>query len=365
MLTKEDKYWVFIHQFPGFGPAKHRKLLDHFSSMEEVYQSDKKEMQRAGIGEDLAQQFQDFKKTLPHEKLLATIEKEGMGILKITDASYPQLLSQIYDPPFLLYWKGKLDLDQDLPLAVVGSRKYSAYGEQISNALIPELAGNGMTIVSGLALGVDALAHSLALKAEGRTIAVLGSGLDEQSIYPAQNKKLMERIMDSGGTILSEFPPGTKPAKYTFPQRNRIIAGLSLGVLIVEAATKSGALITAEFASEEGREVFAVPGNIYSPTSRGTNQLIQKGAHVVTAARDILEMFNIETRSNKDNSETLSDLPPQEKKIASLLSYQPLPLEEIIKKSELDTQTVNSTLTILEIKGIIKDAGGKKYIINQ
>jgi DNA processing protein len=362
----ENQYWILIHQFLKFGPASFKKLADYFSSMEKAYKSGKEDLVKAGIKESTASEFIDFRKHLDEEKILRLLEKEEIKTVKITDKNYPELLSQIYDPPPLLYWKGEdiARLNKEPALAVVGSRKYSAYGKQVADSLIPDMAKNGITIVSGMALGIDSLAHYNTLEAEGKTVAVLGAGLDQPNIYPPQNRGLMKKIIEKGGTVTSEFPPGTRPTKYTFPQRNRIVSGLSLGVLVIEAAEKSGALITAEFASDEGREVLAVPGNIYSPVSKGANKLIKNGAHMVTEANDVLEMFNISPGSNLKTDKKIGPLSESEKEIVNLLSFEPAPLNDIIKNSRLDTQTVNSTLSILELKGIIKDTGNKKYILN-
>jgi DNA processing protein len=363
----ENIYWILTHQFLKFGPATFQKLIDHFPSMEEAYKSGQKELVKAGIKESTASEFIDFRQRLDEEKVLRVLEKEKIKTVKITDEGYPKLLSRIYDPPPLLYWKGEdvAQLDQEPTLAVVGSRKYSAYGKQAADSLISAVAKEGITVISGMALGIDSLAHYNTIEAEGKTVAVLGAGLDGPNIYPPQNRGLMERIMEKGGTVISEFPPGTRPTKYTFPQRNRIVSGLSSGTLIIEAAQKSGALITAEFASDEGKEVMAVPGNIYSPVSRGTNNLIKNGAHMITDANDILEILDIRPQSDPKNNDRLDSLSGTEKEVAELLSFEPTPLNDIIKKSRLDTQTINSTLTILEMRGIIKDIGNKKYIINQ
>ncbi|MFW5888465.1 MAG: DNA-processing protein DprA [Patescibacteria group bacterium] len=368
MEINESKYWILVDQFPKFGPAAFKKLADYFSSMEKAYKSGREDLVKAGIKESTASEFIDFRKRLDEEKIWRLLEKEKIKTVKITDKNYPELLSQIYDPPPLLYWKGEdiARLNKEPALAVVGSRKYSAYGKQVTDSLIPEIANNKITVISGMALGIDSLAHYNTLKAGGKTVAILGSGLDEYNIYPPQNRGLMKKIIETGGTVISEFPPGTPPTKYTFPQRNRVVSGLSLGVLVVEAAKRSGALITAEFASDQGREIFAIPGNIYSPVSRGTNDLIKKGAHMITEAGDVMEILGIDPVANKETGSLFDNTPlsETEKRIIKILSFEPVSLDDIIKNSRLDTSTVNSTLSILEIKGIIKDTGNKKYILN-
>lgn len=222
-----------------------------------------------------------------------------MLVIRFEDENYPCLLKEIYDPPQQLYYLGELKAREKFPLAVVGTRKISFYGKKATERLVNGLCQAGLTIVSGLALGVDGLAHQIALENGTRTIAVLGSGLD--TVYPPDHKKLAKRIIDTGGALVSEYPPKTKPSKLTFPARNRIVAGMSLGVLVIEAPIKSGAMITARLALDQGREVFAVPGDIYSENSQGCNLLIKKGAKPVTKIEDILESFNYNDKDESHN----------------------------------------------------------------
>ncbi|MCD6470954.1 DNA-processing protein DprA [bacterium] len=290
------------------------------------------------------------------------MSRPNIQIIKITDKNYPKLLKEIYDPPKEIYVLGKLEAEEKYPLAVVGTRKISNYGKQIVSSIVKDLAKIGLTIVSGLALGTDALAHQAALDVNGKTIAVLGSGLD--MIYPRIHKKLAERIIKSGGAIISEYPPGTKPTKWTFPARNRIISGLSLGVLVIEAPERSGALITAHHALDQGREVFAVPGNIYSQNSVGCNNLIKLGAKAVTDANDILEALSLNLSLGKEK--IIRPASKEEKIILEILSTseKPIHIDEIIKKSKLETNIVNSTLTIMEISKKVKHLGGEYYTLN-
>lgn len=287
-----------------------------------------------------------------------------MSILKIRkitiqDKAYPKLLKEIYDPPKELYILGKLKAEENYPLAVVGTRKISNYGKQVTIDLVRNLAKAGLTIISGLALGVDGLAHQSCLDVNGRTIAVLGSGLNQ--IYPSIHKKLAEKIIQSGGAIISEYPPDTRPEKWTFPMRNRIIAGLSLGVLVIEAPEISGALITARCALDFGREVFAVPGNIYSQNSVGTNQLIKLGAKPVTKAEDILDALNLELALEQKRE--IKPASKEEKIILEILAAGPVHIDEIIKKTKLDSPIVSSTLTMMEITGKVRHIGNGNYTI--
>ncbi len=367
MIDTEDQDWILLSTFAKFGPKRLTKLFNHFGSAKKIKEADIKEFEYIGIKKDIAQEFKNFARKINLEKILNTLEKENINFIKITDNAYPELLKHIYDPPFLLYYKGRLNLDQKIPLAIIGSRKHSYYGKQIADSIVPILAENHIAIISGMALGIDALAHKNALTKQGKTLAITGSGLDKDNIYPPQNRSLLDKIINSGGAIISEFPPGTPPLRQNFPLRNRIISGMSLGVFIIEAGTKSGTLITCKQALDQGREIFAPPGNIYSFTSKGTNNIIKQGAHVVTSPEDILNFFNIDLNENKtlNNKKKEEDYSPEECKILSFLSTEPIHLNQLIKLTELDTSTVNSTLTVLEIRGVIKHIGNKKYIKNK
>lgn len=283
-------------------------------------------------------------------------------IIKISfeDKNYPNFLKKIIKPPKELYLKGKI-LSNEPCFAIVGTRRFSSYGKQVTLEMAGDLAESGLTIVSGLAPGIDTFAHSSVLEREKRTIAVLGTGLDEKSIYPQSNLKLAKKIIEKGGALLSEYPPGTRGARFTFPQRNRIISGLSLGVLVVEAKEKSGSLITANYAFSQKRKVFAVPGPIYSSNSRGCHYLIKKGAKLVETAQDILQELNL---SGKKNKEKLRGENEEENIILKTLLEGSLYIDEIIEKTKLQTSIANKTLTILEIKNKIRNLGGNIYAIN-
>jgi len=283
-------------------------------------------------------------------------------IVKFEDKEYPQTLKEIHHPPKELYIKGEIKNQDKVAIAIVGTRKYSQYGKQVCLDITTKLAKLGITIVSGLAKGIDTWAHKAALEAGGRTIAVLGSGMDRKSFFPSSNYELGEEIAKNGA-VITEYPDGTKGAIYTFPERNRIVSGLSLGVVIIEAPEESGALITANLALEQNKEVFAIPGNIYEENSKGTNKLIKEGAKLVTCVEDVLEELNLshllqETPKIKPKPEN-----KEEEIILSILSLQPMHIDEIIKRSKLSTSTVNSTLTILEIKNAIRNLGKNNYII--
>lgn len=287
---------------------------------------------------------------------LSTIKR-----LTLQSKEYPVILKEIHDPPKDLYIKGEIIKDDETAIAIVGTRKYSQYGKQVTLDIAGKLAKLGITIVSGLAEGIDTFAHKAALENKGRTIAVLGNGMDKKSFFPSCNYQLGEKISQCGA-IISEYPEGVRGTQFTFPKRNRIVSGLSLGVVVIEAPEKSGALITAALALEQNREVFAVPGSIYEKNSQGTNQLIKLGAKPVTCPEDILEELNlshlIKIEKNKIRPEN-----KEEEIIFSILSLHPIHIDEIIKKSGLPTSIVNSTLMILELKKAIRNLGKGNYIL--
>lgn len=291
-----------------------------------------------------------------------SIDKDE-NIRKITleDKHYPNILKQISDPPKELYIKGEIINQDRVAVAVVGTRKYTQYGKQITFDIAGKLAKLGITIVSGLAKGIDTFAHQAALENNGRTIAVLGTGLDKRSFFPSSNYYLGEKISQRGA-VISEYPTGTRGTQFTFPQRNRIISGLSLGVVVVEAPEESGALITAALSLEQNREVFAIPGSIYEKNSSGTNQLIKMGAKLVTDVEDILEELNLDHLLTTPKKKIKPDN-KEEEIIISILSGQPTHIDEIIKKSRLPVGTVNSTLMILELKKAVRNLGRGNYVL--
>ncbi len=278
----------------------------------------------------------------------------------IDSANYPERLRNIHEPPKKLFVRGVLPPDDAVAVAIVGSRKCTQYGKQVAYDLARELAGMGVTIVSGMALGIDGEAHKGALDAGGITVAVLGTGVDEKSIYPHTHQSLATRIIKEGGAVISEFEPGTPALPHHFPQRNRIISALSLGVVIVEASEKSGSLITANFALEQGKDVFAVPGPIYSANSTGTNRLIQQGAKLTLNARDILDELGIEPirQTGAQNNE---DMPEEQRIILALIKEEPISTDELIVKTKLSSSLVLQAITMLELQNKIQRIGANTY----
>lgn len=388
--------------FQKIGPINLGRLENYFPDLATAFKANYSELERAGLNPKLAADFTSWRRTFQMEKVSEKLAEENINFITWNDPDYPALLKEIVAPPPLLYYKGGWNnfFGEEITagrLAVVGSRKYSANAEKIINELLPPLISAGLKIISGLALGIDTLTHRAALNYHGQTLAVLGSGLDSTHIYPYTNRYLATEIINRSGLIISEFPPGTPPYKQNFPQRNRIISGLAAATLVVEAQVKSGALITANYALEQNREVLAVPGHIFSEFSAGCNNLIKAGAKMVTGAADVGEIFGL-IESSKINSETIfklnqktseikertinSPLKPLKmiNKTSTLrLIYHPtkaaeeiiyrllkqasrrgekLTTDELIKASQLDTAIINSTLSILEIKGVIKNDYG-------
>lgn len=354
------KYLIQLNLTQNIGDVKLKSLLDYFGSADRILCSSKSELMKVGgISSGIAEAILNISKNKV-EKELKLIEQNNIDIISIKDRRYPENLTNIYSPPILLYVKGQLQPQDKNAIAIVGSRRATYYGLSTAENLAYKLAKYGITIVSGMARGIDSAAHKGALKAGGRTIAVFGSGLF--NIYPPESKKLFDEV-SANGAVVSEFPLNTPPFKQNFPKRNRIISGLSLGVIVAEAAKKSGALITSDFALEQGREVFAVPGKINSATSKGTHMLIKQGAKLVETAEDILEELNIEIEDNYDGK-TLhtNELNEKEKTVYSFLNKEPQHIDGIAEKSDIPLNLLLSILMKLQMKGFVKEIHGKKFV---
>jgi len=363
MENNDKKYLIGLSHFQKFGPKRLKILKKNFDNFEKAFQANLNEFEQSGIEKSVAQEFISTRASINLDSILEKINKEKIKICTPEDNIYPKLLKEIYNPPELLYYKGNLETNNELSLAIVGTRKFTNYGKQITEEITRKLVNNKIVIVSGLALGIDTLAHNTTLNTGGRTIAVLGTGIDSQSIYPSANKYLAEKIIQNKGAVISEFPLGTQPLRYNFPQRNRIISGLTLGTLVIEAGEKSGALITAQYALEQNREIFTIPGSIYSPSSIGTNNLIKQGARVVTQVEDILETLDLKSISSYiDNKKIIADTPEEEIIIANL-KHEPVHIDELVRLTKLNTSIINSTLTLMEMKGMIKNLGSMQYVL--
>jgi len=364
-MDKDIKYLVALNHFLKFGPVKLYRLKKAFENYEKAFKAHVKELISAGIDEKTANEFVSTREQLNPDTIMERLQKEEIKCVTIDDKTYPKLLKEIYSPPPLLYYKGQLSKSDSFSLSIVGTRKHSAYGKRAAEDISFELAKNNISIISGLALGIDAIAHSGAMKAGGRTVAILGTGIDKQSIYPATNRYIADQIINSGGMLVTEFPLGTPPLKHHFPQRNRIISGMSLGTIVIEAAKKSGALITAYHALEQNREVFSVPGPIYSLVSVGPHELIKRGSHIVTSASDILEALDLKDAISYIDTMKIAPETDEEKVIIKLLSHEPVHVNELVRASKLDTSKINSTLMIMEMKGMIKNIGNQEYILSR
>lgn len=350
-------YWLALGSIPGIGPHTYKALIERFGSPEEVFNASTDELLAIeGIGRETAKRIGSFRGWRRVEEELEVIKRKGIGIVTLMDRTYPANLKEIYDPPPYLYIKGELKGEDERAIAIVGSRTPTPYGLGVAYRMAMELASCGFTIVSGMARGIDSEAHRGALKAGGRTIAVLGSGIDV--IYPPEGRDLYHGIVESGA-VISEFPLSTPPYGRNFPKRNRIISGLSLGVLVVEASLRSGSLITARLALEQGREVFAVPGSITSGRSRGTNLLIKEGAKLVEDVDDVLGEVS-QWRDRLRGGVMDYTLTEKERIVYNSLE-EPVHIDMIIKKSGLRAEEVSSLLLGLEAKGLIVQHPGKVF----
>lgn len=301
-----------------------------------------------------------IKKNIEPDSELEKLEKYKVKAIPYLSPDYPKRLLEITDYPFILYVRGNLLPLDELSIAVVGTRRASVYGKQVTEEIVADLVHNNITIISGLAKGIDSIAHRIALEMNGRTIAVFASGLD--IVYPSENNLIAKKIIDTGA-LISEYPLGTKPKAENFPRRNRIMSGLGLGVLVIEAGERSGALITAEQALNQNREVFAIPGSIFSPYSKGTNKLIQQGAKLVSNYMDILEELNLANLAVQLEVKELSTVNTTEALLLEHLNSEPKHIDEICRLSKLSSQIVSSTLAILELRGIVKQIGNLNYIL--
>jgi len=354
------RYWVGFNIVRGIGPVRLRALLDYFGDVERAWRAPAEALRNAGLDSRSLKNLLQVRSKRNLDRELERIEAAGARALTWESDHYPHLLREIYDSPPVLYIKGTLTEEDSWAIAVIGTRRASVYGREVTRQLTQALARSGLTIVSGLARGIDSEAHRAALEAGGRTIAVLGCGIDR--VYPPENRKLAQQII-AHGALVSDYPLGTPPEGRNFPARNRIISGLSLGVLVTDAGTRSGALITTGYAAEQGRDVFAVPGNILTRGSVGTNALIQDGAKVVLKPEDILEELNL--TMVVEQSEARQVLPADETEAALLahLSAEPVHVDELQQQLELPIAQVTSTLALMELKGMVRQAGGMKYIV--
>jgi DNA processing protein len=356
----ELKYWVGFSKMPGIGRVKISQLLEHFTTMEYAWKASAGELKRAGLDSKTVETIVNLRPRISLNTEIDGLKQHKVKVLTCNSPAYPQRLKEIYDYPPVLYVRGNLLPEDECCIAVVGTRRATVYGRQAAEEIVSDLARNKITIISGLAKGIDSVAHRAAIEADGRTIAVFACGLD--IVYPAENAKLAREVIEHGA-LISEYPLGTRPRADNFPRRNRIMSGLSLGVLVVEAGESSGALITANQAVEQNREVFAIPGNILSPVSRGTNHLIQEGAKLVRNYVDVLEELNLAIMAQQLEMKELLPADETESLLLKQLSHEPTHIDVLCRNSGLEMALVSSTLTMMELKGMVKHVGGMNYAL--
>ena len=352
-------YWMALAMVPGIGPSRFQRLVEVFGSPAEVWRARPLDLAAAGLDARSAESLLAFRKSFDLDAYARRVEQSGARVLTLDDAAYPERLKAASDPPPVLYMKGELLPADAWPIAVVGTRRASAYGRHVAERIAGDLARSGVTIVSGLARGIDSFAHRAAIEAGGRTIAVLGNGIDR--VYPPENARLAAAVAEHGA-LLSEFPLGTPPDAMNFPRRNRVIAGLSMGVLVVEAPRESGAMITADLALEQGRDVYAVPGSVFSPGSVGPHQLLKDGAKLVTSAEDILEELHLDMVAEKLATREVFPENEAEAQLLRLLGAEPVHVDELSRTLGLPASAVSGTLAILELKGLARSVGSMYYV---
>lgn len=355
-----QRYWIGFNKAPGIGAKKLRALIDTFGDVESAWNAPPLELAQAGLDRRSLDNLLTLRKTIDLDAEWARIQEAGLTVLTWDDAQYPANLRRTDNPPPVLFLRGKLLSDDEWAIGIVGTRRATAYGRECALRLSGDLARAGVTIVSGLARGIDAVAHDAALNVGGRTLAVLGNGLD--TVYPPEHRSLATRITQQGA-LISEQPLGMEPEARNFPARNRIISGLSLAVIVVEGDWSSGAIITAKQALEQGREVFAVPGSILAASSQGPNRLIQEGATPVINANDVLEALNLTKVAQQSAARQTLPTDPVEARLYALLSAEPRHVDELRREANLPISDVTSALTLMELKGLVRQAGGMQYVV--
>ena len=356
----ERKYWIAFSKVARVGRVRVSQLEEHFGQLERAWRATAGELKAAGLDTATVSACIAARDTIDPDAEIERLAQQGVAALTWHDDAYPRQLREVYDRPPVLYVRGTLQPADEWAVAVVGTRRVSVYGRQVADEMARGLASNRVTVVSGLARGVDAIAHRAALEAGGRTIAVLACGLD--LVYPPEHKRLAEQIAEQGA-LISDYGLGTQPRSEFFPRRNRILSGVSLGVLVVEGDVKSGALITARQALEQNREVFAVPGSIYSPNSRGTNKLIQDGeAKLTLTVEDVLAELNLSMASHQIEMTEILPADETESVVLRFLTAEPAHIDDLRRESGLPVAAVTSALAMLELKGLVRQVGRMNYV---
>jgi DNA processing protein len=361
--NSELAYLNALNLLTILGPRRIVALMENYDSAEDAWKAPAAELFHLLGLQDPVSKFEKERSVIEPEKEWEKLIKQKVSCVSSACPSYPRLLKELHFPPPLLYYKGNLDRIDKPAVAIVGSRRCTFYGQEVAHRLAVELATAGVSVISGMALGIDTAAHRGTLENSGYTAAVLGCGVDQ--CYPPKNADLMQLII-AEGAVISEYPVDTEPLPFHFPLRNRVISGLSLGTVVVEATAKSGALITANYALEQNREVFAVPGNVGSPYSRGSHRLIKEGARLVESAADILEELNFQTATEEQltlaGAGLLPDLSAVEKKLLDMIPYQPMHIDNIIQQSGVKASETSALLLSLELKKLIRQTPGKYFM---
>lgn len=361
MHHPDVRFLVGLSLLPGIGPARFHRLLERCKEPERAWRASQSELVASGVDVKSMPALLEKRSSISLDDEMDRLARLAVSVLTIFDPAYPPRLKEIYNAPPLLYVKGQITRQDDQSVGVVGTRGPSVYGKELTARIVPELVRSGLTIVSGLARGVDSIAHRAALDAGGRTIAVLGCGIDV--IYPAENRALYGHVRDSGA-VVTEYPLGTKPDAFNFPARNRIISGLSLGTVVVEAKYTSGALITADYALEQNREVFAFPGRATDTGSAGCNRLIRDGrAKLVTSTDDILAELDLTVAVQQLEIKLALPANDEESRLLALLSHDPVHIDDLSRRSDLPMPTVASTMMMLELKGTVRQIGSMSYTL--
>lgn len=357
LVQGERDFWVAFHFVPFIGPSRMRRLEDHFGSLERAWAADANRL-RAVLDDRSHAALVKTRTEIDVATLRSRLERDGISTVTLVDDDYPAILREAGGPPPVLFYRGQIIETDSTAVAIVGTRRVSAYGREVAMQIGAGLAKAGVTVVSGLALGVDGIAHQAALEAGGRTIAVLGGGVNR--IYPHEHRGLAKRIAEQGA-VMSEYAPDRKPDAPNFPARNRIISGLSLGVVVVEAPDRSGALITVDFAADQGRDVFAVAGNVTATNSMGTNRLIRDGARMVRSADDVLEDLQLRRTECEEPVQQSLLLNDEDRRLLAVLTGEPQHIDDIVEQCGMPLPPVSAQLLTLELQGMVRNVGAQHY----
>jgi DNA processing protein len=358
-VADETAFWVAVSRVPHIGPARIERLVQRFGSLRAAWSAPTHELRAVLDSRPLSELLETRGKVEPQREI-ERLRERGIDAVYPGHPGYPKYLAEISGRPSILYVRGELTPADETAVGIVGTRRSTPYGRQAAERIAGELAQAGVTVISGLARGVDGIAHRAALEAGGRTIAVLGSGVDV--IYPSEHRQLAERMLESGA-IVSEQPPGAKPDAQNFPARNRLISGMALGIVVIEAPLKSGALITASFAGDQGREVFVVPGNVFAPSSEGTNQLLRDGARLVRDGRDVLEDLSIGPARPSSAVQQSLVLSENEQRVVAAVKHEPRHIDELVEETGMPVAEVGALLFALELNGVVRNQGAQFYVL--